>query len=757
MRVFICYSTRDSKFVLQVATLLKPNFDEVFYYEGNPDTSVGFQVTIDKAMQRCDHLLVFVGSDFSKWQQGEVQTASAKENLNACTIFIHQPPDGKYPEVPAGLGFFTGRYRILANPKDENAATQTAWKIMQAFEIPFHPDGLPFDPNLFSYEKHIIDFFTKMIRLGEQAFPLNHTKKTVDPKDEGNKIRQKILSGCPVEWPSVTYWAGDGKSDPPDASYVVAAALSQYHKYDKASCMINNKLYFPEARTRQNFYFPTSRNALHVAILVAGGIAPGINAVIDGIVQRHWLDANRRNYNVSIYGIKNGVSSIELKDDLPGRILDEALVFLAPSETTQANGPQWEFSAIHAREGGSIIGTSRVDDLIKNRGLLAKVVQALLGRGINILYVIGGDGSMKLAHALWHYANTNNGLPSTKKLSIVAIPKTMDNDILWMWQSFGFLSAVEKAREILTILDTEIKSNPRLCILQLFGSDSGFVVSHTVAASGSDQCDAALIPEVKFSLRGLAHYLKEQMYERKKTNSSAIVPSGFVVMSETAIPTDAICYTDEAGKIPKDLASDWDFIKRKIDPDDLYLAPPPKKINSSAKEEEAIYQKINLSAEEKEAIYEFHRMRRRGERIQGQTSDTLRSAGLKIVSRGLQKLLILPDPELDKQYQEQPDWEKLRIVTNEPRHVLRSIAPTCSDIIMGQRLGTLAVDNALAGYTDFMISQWLTEFVLVPLPLVVLGRKRIPMQGMFWNSVLAKTGQPRDLDTVGDLPNRAEP
>jgi hypothetical protein len=64
---------------------------------------------------------------------------------------------------------------------------------------------------------------------------------------------------------------------------------------------------------------------------------------------------------------------------------------------------------------------------------------------------------------------------------------------------------------------------------------------------------------------------------------------------------------------------------------------------------------------------------------------------------------------------------------------------------MAQRLGILAVDNAMAGYTDFMISNWLTEFVLVPLQLVVLGRKRIPEQGIFWKSVLAKTRQPADL------------
>jgi 6-phosphofructokinase len=319
----------------------------------------------------------------------------------------------------------------------------------------------------------------------------------------------------------------------------------------------------------------------------------------------------------------------------------------------------------------------------------------------------------------------------------VAIPKTMDNDILWVWQSFGFLSAVEKAREILTILDTEVKSNPRLCILQLFGSDSGFVVSHTVAASGSDQCDAALIPEVKFSLRDLARYLRRQMYKRKDADPSVIVPSGFVVMAETAIPTDAICYVDSEDQIPEDLRPDWKFIRERIKLEAKFLCK--------------MSETINLSKKEKEEIYDFHRTTRDERRIQGQTSDKLRSAGLKIVSRGLQELILLEDPSFG--IQSQPDWKKLRIVTNEPRHVLRSIAPTCSDIIMGQRLGTLAVDNAMAGYTDFMISQWLTEFVLVPLPLVVLGRKRIPMKGMFWKSVLAKTGQPENLDeSVGKLP-----
>ena len=87
----------------------------------------------------------------------------------------------------------------------------------------------------------------------------------------------------------------------------------------------------------------------------------------------------------------------------------------------------------------------------------------------------------------------------------------------------------------------------------------------------------------------------------------------------------------------------------------------------------------------------------------------------------------------------------MRIFTNEPRHILRATHPSFSDIIIGQRLGSLAVDNAMAGYSNFMISQWLTEFVLVPLRLVALGRKRIPESGIFWKSVLAKTGQNKHI------------
>jgi 6-phosphofructokinase len=127
-------------------------------------------------------------------------------------------------------------------------------------------------------------------------------------------------------------------------------------------------------------------------------------------------------------------------------------------------------------------------------------------------------------------------------------------------------------------------------------------------------------------------------------------------------------------------------------------------------------------------------------RTPGQTPDDLRSAGLKLISKVLEKS-IRSNPRMNPRAY----WKNFRVLTNEPRHLIRAIAPTSSDILLSQRLGTLAVDGAMAGYTDFMISQWLTEYVMVPLRLVILGRKRVPAQGIFYRSAIASTRQPSDL------------
>jgi 6-phosphofructokinase 1 len=81
-------------------------------------------------------------------------------------------------------------------------------------------------------------------------------------------------------------------------------------------------------------------------------------------------------------------------------------------------------------------------------------------------------------------------------------------------------------------------------------------------------------------------------------------------------------------------------------------------------------------------------------------------------------------------------------VTSQPGYLIRAVPPSAEDIIHAERLGDLAVDSALAGYTGFMITQWQTQYVMVRLPLVVAVERRVDVEGAFWREVVSSTGQP---------------
>ena len=202
-------------------------------------------------------------------------------------------------------------------------------------------------------------------------------------------------------------------------------------------------------------------------------------------------------------------------------------------------------------------------------------------------------------------------------------------------------------------------------------------------------------------------------------------PHGLVVMAENAVPQDAL--------------------------ECLGLKTPHRGLELECPGLTDAYNKIaaqfQLSKNDKLEILAFADRQQQGQRTEGQTSDTVRKLGLRIMAEAIPVFLRQRDLLPIQPYfgWGEPNWDKLRVVCSEPRHLVRALEPSTSDIITGQRLGLLAVDAAMAGYTDCMISQWLTEFALVPLELVVLGRKRIPPQGMFWKSVISKTGQDRDL------------
>ena len=711
-RIALSYAREDRRFVDVVCGILRTFYgmDDVFFCV-EPQTLDDFY----EFLQNADALVCF-----TRWREGDYFITPAQDGeLEKWQNVVNSRESGKrerftlrvslpncHPGVPTIEGEMSANEDRLAPPRTKNAtfvvrdfdlsaAEQLAEKVIRYFVFGTSEEewAAGRDCQLFTYEKNMIDCFHSLAILTPEA---PFTKMLEKDRDE---LIKKFESGLPIRWPrirvrtdsqlmsnplleqgavgasrtGISSLIEEGPCETGCPDQVVAAALSKYHRDGgQQRCMLEETLSFLEAGPRRNLM--ELGRAVHAGIVVSGGIAPGVNAVIDGIVQRHtaYHKALTPKQGIEICGFRHGFWGLS-RSGMPHSFR----LPLTCEETSQ-----------HATEGGAFLETSRLENLQHDESKLTEIMNNL--SGLDILYVIGGDGTMKAAEML-----TRRAAKEGRSLSIVGVPKTMDNDILWVWQSFGFATAVEKAREVISNLWTEVRSNPRVCVLQVFGSASGFVVSHAVLASQT-HCDAALIPEVKFRLSDLVDRLKQRIEDEQRT-----VPYGFIVMAETAVPLDA---------------------------------------------EEYMYDtRIGLTVEEQKHLKEYLELIEQNRYAEGSAHDDLRSAALKLVSRGVE--LGLRDELKDNRA---IHLDRLRVVTNEPRHILRATGPSFSDIIMGQRLGALAVDNAMAGYSDFMISQWLTEYVLVPLRLAALGRKRIPPDGIFWKSVLAKTTQGDLAKSNGD-------
>jgi 6-phosphofructokinase 1 len=706
MKVFLSFhfdgeQPQFERFAYRVSYYLGKQADlEVFCYQAGRHTS-RWREPVGANLAQSERLVLFVGRSLGEVQEDEMLAfLESHPHHERGAIWVRLPGSAAIPDR-----LFQGRCITIESEISqpdtqvikERGAEECARRIVGILGNAawIADDGLPVG-SPFDYEKDIISEFVA----------------------GGGRLQtpRRLSEGCPQTWPDVqrvpppaspemAYRQPHGFYDNPigpeaigghrrDGDRIVVDTRAKYHSgVEGASgtpigecgaggvCLTHLGLSFPEAGPRPLLLYPVNQptNRLRVAVLISGGIAPGINAVLAGIAQRHELYAEAyaakfpHRYELEVRGYLDGFAGLRVG---------------SYKRVTAEEARKW------ADAGGSEVGTSRYEPLLdtgdpskrKARSqVIDRYVTLLDDAEIDILYVIGGDGSMKAAHAIWTRAQSMwlSG-DIHRRISVVAIPKTMDNDILWVWQAFGFLSAVEKAREFVRQLHTEAKSNPRLGVVQLFGSDSGFVVSHTALASGV--CNLALIPESPFSMASVSSYVCDSLRGTQR-------PYGVVLLSETAIPQDVDNYIED--------------------------------------------KEVALEREEKLAVTAFMK---NGRRVHGQTPDELRRAGLKIVSRVLQREIRSLAAVDGNDY-----WRNFRVFTNEPRHLIRAINPSVQDVIFGQRLGTLAVDNAMAGYTDFMISQWLTEFVLVPLQLVVLGRKRVPQGGIFWNSVLANTGQPANL------------
>lgn len=230
------------------------------------------------------------------------------------------------------------------------------------------------------------------------------------------------------------------------------------------------------------------------AIVTCGGLAPGLNSVIKGLVQVLHFEYGVRH----IFGIPYGYRGLNPK-------YRHAPVQLTPELV----------DTIH-EEGGTMLGSSRGS---QDPSVMVDTLQRL---NINLLFCVGGDGTLRGAHAI-HEEIARRKLP----ISVVGIPKTIDNDLSLVDRTFGFETAVYQAAEIITSAHVEARGAANgLSIVKLMGRDSGFIAAYATLAN--TVVNICLVPEIPFRLEGpdgLFEALRRR-YERGKTHAVLVVAEG---------------------------------------------------------------------------------------------------------------------------------------------------------------------------------------------------------------------------------------
>lgn len=248
---------------------------------------------------------------------------------------------------------------------------------------------------------------------------------------------------------------------------------------------------FEKAGPRERIYFDPKK--VTAAIVTCGGLCPGLNSVIRSMVMElhHGYGVRR------ILGVRYGYEGLN------------PAVGLAPLELEPKS-----VESIH-RHGGSVLGSSR------GAQEPAVMVDYLVEREIDILFTLGGDGTQRGAHQIQQEIE-RRGL----KIAVVGVPKTIDNDIAFVDQTFGFDTAVETARTVLDGAHVEAHgARNGLGIVKLMGRDAGFIAAHASLASG--EVNFCLVPEVDFELdgeQGLFACLERRL--RARSHALVVVAEG---------------------------------------------------------------------------------------------------------------------------------------------------------------------------------------------------------------------------------------
>ncbi|MFH0894648.1 MAG: ATP-dependent 6-phosphofructokinase [Bacteroidota bacterium] len=265
---------------------------------------------------------------------------------------------------------------------------------------------------------------------------------------------------------------GDGLSDyvGEDERVLFETSLKSFLRCKESN---QNPVSFEKAGPREKIFFEPAKTK--AAVVTCGGLCPGLNNVIRGLVmEMHYRYGIRRVVGIR-YGFEGFIPSYghPFIDLTPG-FVDDIHLF-----------------------GGSVLGSSRGDQDV------SVIVDTLENQNINILFCIGGDGTLRGANAITEEIKKRN-----LKIAVACVPKTIDNDILFIERSFGFETAFSIARDIIRDAHNEAEGAFNgVSITKLMGRDSGFIAAH--AALSMQEVNAVIIPEmVDFTMEGENGFLE---------------------------------------------------------------------------------------------------------------------------------------------------------------------------------------------------------------------------------------------------------
>jgi 6-phosphofructokinase 1 len=223
---------------------------------------------------------------------------------------------------------------------------------------------------------------------------------------------------------------------------------------------------FERAGARRRIFFEPKQ--LTAGIVTCGGLCPGLNNVVRAIV----LSLTYAYGVERILGFRYGYEGL-------ARDSRHEPVALTPAEVDTQH-----------EQGGTFLGSSRGPQDVGG------MVDTLDRLGVGILFVLGGDGGLRGASAI-HEEISRRKLP----IAVVGVPKTIDNDLMWTWRSFGFSTAVDAARRIIQAAHVEARAAWNgVGLVKLMGRHSGFIAAHATLAN--NDVNFCLVPEAPLVLEG---------------------------------------------------------------------------------------------------------------------------------------------------------------------------------------------------------------------------------------------------------------